>query len=1027
MRLFARLFALTGLLWCPVVTNIAASAGGRDDGAVRDVLLRFAQAYADGNSAEMVRLWADDADALRLSRIRFEGLHLARCVSGRGVAIEAIEIDGDRAKAAITLAVEKRVRATGALVGAPLAMVNLRVQLVRRNGAWLIGDVASAEAELAAQIADAPTLAAREQLLFDRPQLFTPALVRELHQLGVVMVNGRTPSAAGPIADLALQIARAHGDTAGEAFATSLKGVVARLAGDVDEALALTGRALELARASGDHDALSRTLHTRIAALKAQDEDSPESLLLAAEMYEAAQQAEDRVHLVRALSHRIDNAIVAGDLLRARAAAEESEKARQAVGDDMSAHVVPLMLAGIYRDQENYELALHHARRGLAHALRLQSDKIARAHALIGSILARQGKLAAAEESLTAAIATVGETGDAGALAVAHEGLADVRVRQGKLAEAECEMREAMQAYRRFGIREPSPRFEYIAQRALDDGQPALALKLSLEEAAVAPRYIAHSLGSRITASRAYRALGTREPAESILREAVALVEERADEAAGAEEQQVRVGARAADVHRELADLLAEDRRDGDALRHAELAKSRVLLGVIRNGRTNAAMTEADLTTERQLETRIAAATRALADVAERTSEHTALGEELMRLRHELASFRDGLYVRQPRLRVDRGAIDVPSLAALAATLPANAAFIEYVVVDGRTHVFVLRAAANGSRYTLTHRTIAMKAGALRSLVARYAGRIQRRDLSFRPDAKKLYGVLIAPVEDALAGATTVCIVPDDVLWQVPFAALIDSRGSYLIERHALAVVPSMSVYAAMQQRPRSSVPGSRTLFAVGNPKLSGETATSFAGLYRDAEVGDLPEAAEEALAVGALYGADASTILTGERAAEARAKSEAGRYRVLHFATHGMLDDVNPMYSRLLLARDRTSATDDGYLEAREIMQLDLRADLAVLSACDTARGTVGGGEGVIGLTWAFFVAGVKSTVATQWKITSRGATRLGVDFHTELLRRRSATAKAEALRHAQLALMKEPQYAHPFYWAPFVLYGAP
>ncbi|HEX8155133.1 MAG TPA: hypothetical protein VF698_18520, partial [Thermoanaerobaculia bacterium] len=609
MKLSARLFALTGVLWCAAVAN----AGARDDGAVREVLLRFAEAYANGSSAEMVRLWDADAAALRPFMVRFEGLHLARCVSGRGVAIDAIEIDGERAKAAVTLAVEKRLRATGAIDGTPLAIVNLRVQLVRRNGAWRIGDVTAAEAELAERIAAATTLAAREELLFDHPEAFTPALVRELHQLGVGMVNGQTPSAAGPIADLALQVAQAWRDTAGEAFATSLKGVVARLAGNLEEALALTQRALELARASGDPDARSRALHTRIAALKAQDRDSPEALLLAAEMYEAAQHAEDRVHLVRALSHRIDNAIIAGDLLRARAAAEEAEKVRQAVGDDAAAHIVPLMLAGIYMDQENYELALHHARRGLAVALRLQSDKIARAHALIGGILARQGKLAAAEASLLAAIAAVGETGDIGALAMAHNGLSDIRAQQGNLAEAECEEREAVQTFRRSGIREPSPRFENIAQRALDDGRPALALKLSLEEAAVAPRYVAQSLGSRITASRAYRALGMRTSAESVLREAVALVEERADEAAGAEEQQVRVGARAADVHRELADLLAEDGRIADALRHAELGKSRVLLRVIRNGRTNAAMTEADRATERQLETRIAAATRALA------------------------------------------------------------------------------------------------------------------------------------------------------------------------------------------------------------------------------------------------------------------------------------------------------------------------------------------------------------------------------------------------------------------------------
>jgi CHAT domain-containing protein len=130
-------------------------------------------------------------------------------------------------------------------------------------------------------------------------------------------------------------------------------------------------------------------------------------------------------------------------------------------------------------------------------------------------------------------------------------------------------------------------------------------------------------------------------------------------------------------------------------------------------------------------------------------------------------------------------------------------------------------------------------------------------------------------------------------------------------------------------------------------------------------------------------------------------------------------------MYSHLMLAPG--DKTEDGLLEAWELMQLDLKADLAVLSACETARGRYGAGEGMIGLTWAMFVAGVPSTVVSQWKVESAGTRGLMVGFHRELRMpsaERKAT-KAEALRQAALKLMKNPATSHPFYWAGFVLVG--
>jgi CHAT domain-containing protein len=129
------------------------------------------------------------------------------------------------------------------------------------------------------------------------------------------------------------------------------------------------------------------------------------------------------------------------------------------------------------------------------------------------------------------------------------------------------------------------------------------------------------------------------------------------------------------------------------------------------------------------------------------------------------------------------------------------------------------------------------------------------------------------------------------------------------------------------------------------------------------------------------------------------------------------------------VLAQDAGDRTEDGLLEAWEVMKLELEAELAVLSACETARGRIGAGEGVIGLSWAFFVAGCPTTLVSQWEVEAASTTDLMVEFHRHLRAeergRGRAPGTSEALRQAALKLQRGGKYRHPFYWAGFVLVG--
>ena len=265
--------------------------------------------------------------------------------------------------------------------------------------------------------------------------------------------------------------------------------------------------------------------------------------------------------------------------------------------------------------------------------------------------------------------------------------------------------------------------------------------------------------------------------------------------------------------------------------------------------------------------------------------------------------------------------------------------------------------------------------------------------------------------------------MPDQTLWDLPFQALITDANRYLIEQSSISYAPSLTVLREVTRRRRDPIADddSLTLLAVGNPGRKPVTMIRASFAMSNERLDSLPEAEQGVKTLRQLYGATGSRVYIGAEAREDVVKSEARQARILHFATHGMLNNASPMYSNLELAPG--GPNEDGLLEAWELMQLDLKAELAVLSACETARGRIGAGEGMIGLSWAMFIAGVPSVVVSQWRVEAAGTRDLMVNFHRDLISNKFT--KSEALRQASLKLMKSPDTSHPFYWAGFVLVG--
>jgi CHAT domain-containing protein len=295
--------------------------------------------------------------------------------------------------------------------------------------------------------------------------------------------------------------------------------------------------------------------------------------------------------------------------------------------------------------------------------------------------------------------------------------------------------------------------------------------------------------------------------------------------------------------------------------------------------------------------------------------------------------------------------------------------------------------------------------------------------------ASELYDLLLKPASQQLSGKNSLVVIPDSVLWNVPFAALRSAGNHYLIEDFALSYGQSLSALKAMT-RPQSANhrPGSRVpdrplappqLLAFANPLVAQETLNRARLLNQEETASALPDGETEVKALRQMYG-EASQVFAGLEASETRFKAEAEKCSILHLATNTAIYNASPMYSYALLSQTEANRKEDGLLQAWELMRLNLRARAVVLSACLMSQKGESAGDGLTGLSWGFFVAGAPSTVVSQWR-TDSGATEFTLEFHRHL---KAQVSPAQALRQSALKMLKGQQ-AHPYYWARFLVIG--
>ncbi|MFB2922358.1 CHAT domain-containing protein [Aerosakkonema sp. BLCC-F2] len=278
---------------------------------------------------------------------------------------------------------------------------------------------------------------------------------------------------------------------------------------------------------------------------------------------------------------------------------------------------------------------------------------------------------------------------------------------------------------------------------------------------------------------------------------------------------------------------------------------------------------------------------------------------------------------------------------------------------------------------------------------------------------QQLHKILIAPIADLLPTDPNerVTFIPQDALFMVPFAALQDSAGKYLIEKHTILTAPSIQVLDLTRQaKQRLQNSTNKRSLVVGNPTMPSIRPKVNAP---PEQLPSLPGSEKEANAIATILSTQA---ITGNQATKSNIVQQMPNARIIHLATHGLLDDMYGFQSSLALA---PSGKDDGLLTVREIINLKLNAELAILSACDTGRGRISG-DGVIGLSRAFIGAGVPSVIVSLWSVPDSPTAFLMTEFYQNLSKN---IDKVQALRQAMLTTMK--QNPNPRDWAAFTLIG--
>jgi len=797
---------------------------------------------------------------------------------------------------------------------------------------------------------------------------------------------------------------RGLGDESQEAQSLNVLGGVYDLQGEPEAALDSYEKALALRRSLGDRLEEARILNNLGVSHRPLGEWQ-EALRLYGQAREILEPLDDRLQEGALLNNIGFTYNSLGEPERALSFLEDALKLRRQTGDGRGEITTLNNLGSVWRNLGDLKKSLDHHRQALELAVKLRDRRLE---------------------------------------AFSRLGIGEVQLAQGDADAALRELEPALDALKAAGIRRREAQALQLRGRALAlAGRPREALPV-LQDVVARCRNLRDGAGE----ADALQALAAAERSLELTKEARV----HAEEALARVEELRRTGFVSPDLRAAflatqrrayslVIDLLMDQHAEREALAVSERARARSLLDVLFSenaGHPGSTAPAALLERRQSLRRRLSA--KADQQLKQSGEKADTLGREIETLMSELDSVEaeirrlDPLYaaVAAPR------ALGVEDVGKL---LDGDTLLLEYSLGEDHSYLWAIGSGFFRSFSLPPQKEIEAPARRLyEELSTVEAGAGVQRDA-----AEDLSRILLAPVWSDAARYRRLVVVPDAALHLLPFGALpAPGTGKPLLEQLEVDYVPSATTLALQRQRLEHRLAAAKwaAVFAdpvfspddsrLAAPRVAGRSAAAPAGRLRGA--GDqaplsalerLPSTRREAEAIAALAPAgQVRMALNLDASREAVLAGGLRDYRVVHFATHAVADTHNPELSGLVLSLvDAAGKPREGFLGLSDVYELDLGADLVVLSGCRTALGKEVRGEGLMGLTRGFLYAGVPRVVASLWRVQDRVTAKLMSRFYRAMWQ--DHLPPAAALREAQRWLRGDPQYHDPYYWAGFVLQG--
>jgi CHAT domain-containing protein/Tfp pilus assembly protein PilF len=837
------------------------------------------------------------------------------------------------------------------------------------------------------------------------------ALAVAYYSLGVVQFADGDPEAALDSLNRALEISREAGEPDQASILTAMA-ILYRDRGEGDRALEISREALEISRSIQDRGAEALVLQT-MAGIYLRRGELQQALELFTSTLEVQRQIGNRGAEAWALSSLGATTLALGESDRALDLYEQAFRVQAEMGSAWQAYTL--------RD--------------------------------IGWVYDRKGQPGKALDYYTQALELSRKFKDHRNEALCLQGIGQARIALGGARDAVPVLEQALAVYREMGyasgevngLLELGRAWQILGDRDRAAGLFQQALTLSRQRKALLSEAVAESGIARLESER-----GNLPEAAAAMEDSIRIIESIRPKVAS---QRQRVSFFASrreyyDFYIDLQMRMHERDPHGGHLRSAlaasERARARALLDLLAEGRIDVQKGISSDLKQRESE----AGNRISLLQSQLLEDVSQGGKNAARIEAELDEAEDGRDRLEGQIRTEHpryAAVSNPSPlepGSIQELLDGRTAFLEYAVGKKESYLFVVtRDRMEGYRLP--------PEGELADLVETVREALKepgRRQYGRYVDAAhRLYQAVLGPAEAALRDRPRLIISPDGPLLLLSFEALLTapapSAGAdlygglpYLIREKSVTYVPSASVFAEIGAPAGgvSPAPPGGLFLAFADPSYpvppAEQASTGEAwGFQTDGLTSPrrLPESRREAEGIAALFPPDEVKIYLDGEASEGNVRDNPllSKARWIHFAVHGFLNEERPEYSGLLLARDAAPA-DNGLLQVYEIFNLELSADLVVLSACDTALGKNVSGEGLLGVSRALLYAGAASVAVSLWQVSDASTSDFMVRFYRHLI---GGQEKAEALRQSKLELIREGRYAHPYHWAAFILVGQP